>query len=107
MLTPSEDHIGGHIKTSQHVPSGTLDASLPTLRRTLADKRTVVFHCALSQQRGPSAALRYLRDLAAAGGVPEGQKVYVLDRGFVGWAAEFGPDERLTNNFRKELWEGY
>ena len=102
-----KDHIGGHIKTSQHVPSGTLDALLPTLRRKLADKRTVVFHCALSQQRGPSAALRYLRDLEAAGAVPEGQKVYVLDRGFVGWAAEYGPDERLTENFRKELWEGY
>lgn len=99
--------MGGHIKTSQHVPSSTLDAFLPTLRRKLADKRTVVFHCALSQQRGPSAALRYLRDLEAAGAVPEGQKVYVLDRGFVGWAAEFGTDERLTENFRKELWEGY
>lgn len=48
---------------------------LPTLVRQLRDKDTVIFHCALSQQRGPNAALRYLRerdrilatDAAAAG----------------------------------------
>ena len=35
---------------------------LPTLVRQLEDKETVVFHCALSQQRGPAAALRYIRE---------------------------------------------
>ena len=110
---------------------------LPTLVRQLQDKETVVFHCALSQQRGPAAALRYLRErervvaaaqskaakaaapaAATAGeegsaGKVEGeevkeQKVYVLDRGFVGWQEEYGTDERLTEGYRKELWEdGY
>lgn len=56
------DHIGGHIKGSSHVPSNTLDYKIPELVRKLQDKDTVVFHCALSQQRGPSAALRYLRE---------------------------------------------
>jgi Cdc25 family phosphatase len=105
---------------------------LPTLVRQLQDKQTVVFHCALSQQRGPAAALRYLRQrerlvpasrpaAAAAGVAPEGdgaveeeksaapeQKVFVLDRGFVGWQEVYGTDERLTEGYRKELWEdGY
>ena len=96
---------------------------MPTLLRKLADKETVVFHCALSQQRGPSAALRYLREREAqkqqeqqqSGGVAgedaldiDRQKVYVLDRGFVGWQEVYGPDERLTELWRKELWEdGY
>jgi Cdc25 family phosphatase len=113
---------------------------LPTLVRQLQDKETVVFHCALSQQRGPAAALRYIRErdrvLATAGkaadrgeaakegeegkeGEKEGsgegsqpvakaQKVYVLDRGFVGWQEVYGTDERLTEGYRKELWEdGY
>lgn len=31
----------------------------------------------------------------------------MLDLGFVGWAADYGTDQRLTQNFRKELWEGY
>jgi hypothetical protein len=83
--------------------------------RTLQDKETVVFHCALSQQRGPKAALRYLRERERMGGDKEekaegekegkegkkaevvgekdgkegvkvkGQTVYVLDGGFVKW----------------------
>jgi hypothetical protein len=86
-----------------------------------------VFHCALSQQRGPGAALRYLRERdriipavttsddqaapAANGPLQKhlpAQKVYVLDRGFVGWQELFGEDERLTEGYRKELWQdGY
>ncbi|EAA33370.1 hypothetical protein GE21DRAFT_6454 [Neurospora crassa] len=139
-----DDYIGGHIKGSQNVPSHKLDAMLPTLVRQLQDKETVVFHCALSQQRGPSAALRYIRErdrlmpkevetkLAASveeavgadgegevkkkQGEEEGeekkkpvdQKVFVLDRGFVGWQEAFGLDERLTEGYSKELWrDGY
>ncbi|KXX75857.1 Arsenate reductase 2.1 [Madurella mycetomatis] len=133
-----DDYIGGHIKGSQNVPSRTLDAMLPTLVRQLQDKETVVFHCALSQQRGPGAALRYIRErerLLASGkldgesskaridgkedrtaaevGVEQApavaeQKVYVLDRGFVGWQEVYGTDERLTEGYRKELWQdGY
>ena len=112
------------------MPSHTLDAMLPTLVRQLQDKETVVFHCALSQQRGPSAALRYLRERErilgankAATGPSSGaeasdasgentakkeQNVFVLDRGFVGWQEVYGTDERLTEGYRKELWEnGY
>ncbi|KAK3294541.1 uncharacterized protein B0H64DRAFT_475989 [Chaetomium fimeti] len=132
-----DDYIGGHIKGSVNVPSRTLDAMLPTLVRQLQDKETVVFHCALSQQRGPAAALRYIREKEAVeraaaekkeaaagadgvdqegggggggggGGDGKVQKVVVLDRGFVGWQEVYGTDERLTEGYRKELWEdGY
>ncbi|KAH7143806.1 Rhodanese-like domain-containing protein [Dactylonectria macrodidyma] len=108
-----DDYLGGHIKGSTNVPAHTLDAMLPTLVRTLKDKKTVVFHCALSQIRGPSAALKYLRErdglLRAMGEEPrgEGQEVLVLDRGFSGWQEVYGPDERLTEAYRKELWEDY
>lgn len=91
---------------------------MPTLVRRLQDKKTVVFHCALSQQRGPSAALRYLREReqilkpAEKGTESDqsesGQLVFVLDQGFVGWQASYGEDERLTEGYNKELWkEGY
>ncbi|PKS07389.1 hypothetical protein jhhlp_005991 [Lomentospora prolificans] len=130
-----DDHIGGHIKGSMNVPSRTIDAMMPTLLRKLESKQTVVFHCALSQQRGPSAALRYLREVerlkserslssseaeaeataeveAASDAIQKakdrGQKVYVLDRGFVGWQELYGEDERLTSGYRKDLWKnGY
>lgn len=82
---------------------------LPTLVRKLQDKQTVVFHCALSQQRGPSAALRYLRDrdgVLATLGIDSAarQAVYVLDRGFTGWQAVYGDDERLTEAYVKDMW---
>lgn len=44
------------------MPSHQLDEWMPTLLRQLEDTKTVVFHCALSKQRGPSAALRYIRE---------------------------------------------
>lgn len=56
------DYIGGHIANGINVPTHTHDYRMPELVRTLKDKETVVFHCALSQQRGPSSALRYLRE---------------------------------------------
>ncbi|KAJ2902171.1 phosphoprotein phosphatase-like protein [Zalerion maritima] len=112
------DHLGGHIKGSLHFPSGTLESMMPTLIRKVEDKKAVVFHCALSQQRGPSAAVRYLREMYRLGKWPkegeaeaeaeEGQTVYVLDKGFVGWQEEYGEDERLTEGYRKEIWkDGY
>ena len=53
-----DDHIGGHITSSTHIPSASLDHRIPVIVRTMAGKEIVVFHCALSQQRGPAAALR-------------------------------------------------
>jgi Cdc25 family phosphatase len=129
-LTILVDYIGGHIKHSTHVPSSTLAHKIPELVRKLKDKETVIFHCALSQMRGPGAALRYLRErerllgpaqkeeqaaavkdeAGAETETPEvkEQKVYVLDDGFVGWVQKYGEDVRLTEGYRKELWkDGY
>lgn len=118
------DHIGGHIRGSTWLPSAELDYKTPELIRTMRDKEVVVFHCALSQQRGPSAALRYLREkerLGDKGGVgkeaeegsgegkEEGrgkeQKVLVLKGGFTEWQEKFGADEGLTEGWRKDIWE--
>ncbi|OAA58335.1 Rhodanese-like protein [Cordyceps fumosorosea ARSEF 2679] len=108
-----DDHLGGHIKGGIHAASAQLEAMMPTLLRRLGGKKTVVFHCMLSQQRGPSAALRYLRERQlqqAQEGKSEGedgQEVLVLENGFEGWRQQYGSDERLTEGYRKELWENY
>jgi rhodanese-related sulfurtransferase len=128
------DHIGGHIKGSTWLPSSQLDYRVPELIRTLKDKEVVVFHCALSQQRGPSAALRYLRErerLAptseseSKGKVEEtgegvekeeegkekekeegrSQKVYVLQGGFTMWQEKYGKDGDLTEGYQRDVWE--
>lgn len=122
------DHIGGHIRGSTWVPSSELDYKMPEVIRTMKDKEVVVFHCALSQQRGPSAALRYLREKERLEGEGEGegkegengegqgqqgsgkkkQKVVVLGGGFTEWQEKFGRDDRLTEGWRKDVWEdGY
>ena len=72
------DHIGGHIKHSIHAPSHTLDTKIPELVRKLQDKETVIFHCALSQQRGPSAALKYMRERERLLGVGKEKKAAEL-----------------------------
>lgn len=84
------DYIGGHIRGCQNVPTATHDYRMPELVRTLKEKDTVVFHCALSQQRGPSSALKYLRERERLHGKDAGdkQKVYVLDGGFQKWQEE-------------------
>lgn len=101
-----DDHIGGHIYTSTHVPSSSLDYKIPELVRKYKNMEIVIFHCALSQQRGPSAARRYVRERArllsheesreqektevvqeVEIGQPKAveQKIYILDGGFVKW----------------------
>jgi rhodanese-related sulfurtransferase len=105
------DHVGGHIKGSTWIPSNTLDFRLPELLRTLKDKDQVIFHCALSQQRGPSAALKYARgreELAGklfGGGEKKNQEVCVLVGGFSMWQAKYGEDERLTEGYVKDIWD--
>ena len=98
------DYIGGHIKGAQNVPSSSLDYRLPELVRKLEGKSKVVFHCALSQQRGPAAARRYHAEKQRAmkesvsqknneessSSSPESaagneQEIYILDGGFNKW----------------------
>jgi rhodanese-related sulfurtransferase len=129
------DHIGGHIKNSLNFPSRSLDATMATLLRKLEDKEVVVFHCALSQERGPRAARKYIQEKGEQGGASSAaaasaettskaasgdstaqqagtatktkQTVYVLDRGFAGWQRVYGRDKDLTEGYRPEIWEDY
>ncbi|KAJ5711465.1 hypothetical protein N7488_005621 [Penicillium malachiteum] len=103
------DHVGGHIRSSTWVPSSSLDVRMPELIRTLKDTETVIFHCALSQQRGPSAALRYAREREYALGAEESQKqdIRVLEGGFVQWQEKYGKDETLTESYVEDIWQDY
>jgi Cdc25 family phosphatase len=111
LILPSfpADHVGGHIISSTWVPSQVLDIRLPELVRLLRDKEQVIFHCALSQQRGPSAALRYARERERILGEEESRKqtVSVLEGGFVYWQAKYGDDLRLTEAYVKDIWDDY
>lgn len=122
------DHIGGHIKGSQWIPSNELDMRMPELLRQNSDKDRVVFHCMLSQQRGPKAALSYARakqnqeqklkrekkredgaeedieDMSSGSGKIAGQEVCVLEGGFEVWKSLYGEDDSLTAGYVKDIW---
>ncbi|KAH0544268.1 hypothetical protein FGG08_001531 [Glutinoglossum americanum] len=102
------DHVGGHIRDSMHVPSDTLDHRIPALVRELEGKKTVVFHCTMSQHRGPGAALQYWRERRRMLGEAGGQEVVVLEGGFMRWQEKYGKDERLTEAYAEDIWaDGY
>ncbi|KZT51515.1 Rhodanese-like protein [Calocera cornea HHB12733] len=100
-----DDHIGGHIAQSVHAPSARFLHDVHKLVDDLKDEQVVVFHCALSQQRGPKAARIYAETRANL--LPDGpaQKVVVLRGGFMQFQAEFRNEPTLFENFRPELWD--
>ncbi len=122
------DYIGGHIRSCIHSPSANLEWKLPELARQLWDKKVVVFHCALSQQRGPLAAAKYAKERERQGrrkfvmedsiteatptesgtaqtSSQQQQKVVVLEGGFVMWQEKYGMDDRITEGYAKCIWE--
>ncbi|XP_068645963.1 dual specificity phosphatase Cdc25 [Aristolochia californica] len=80
-----------HIAGSLHYASETFSQRIPHLIRDVKGKDTLVFHCALSQVRGPSCArffADYLSEVKEDTGI---KKIVVLERGFSGWEASGRP----------------
>ncbi|SMN17708.1 similar to Saccharomyces cerevisiae YGR203W YCH1 Phosphatase with sequence similarity to Cdc25p, Arr2p and Mih1p [Maudiozyma saulgeensis] len=94
------DHIGGHIKGSINIPSSKFVNEMANLKQRMENEqiKMVVFHCAQSQQRGPSAALKFLR-------YSEDEfHIRVLRGGFIEWQERYSSDPQLTSNYIKDLW---
>ncbi|EJU03183.1 Rhodanese-like protein [Dacryopinax primogenitus] len=100
-----DDYLGGHIVQCLHYPSSRFHSDVHSLVEELKDEHVVVFHCALSQQRGPKAARIYAETRAIL--LPEAaeQKVVVLRGGFMQFQAEFRNEPHLFEDFRPELWD--
>jgi rhodanese-related sulfurtransferase len=95
-----EDFAGGHIRAVNHlnIPSYDLssgDAIDEFIKQKLpSNVDTVIVHCYLSQQRGPTAARRIherLKQLEREG-KPE---ICVMMHGWRRWQREFGDDPQL------------
>ncbi|XP_075517372.1 dual specificity phosphatase Cdc25-like [Primulina tabacum] len=86
----------GHISGSLHFASDSFVDKMPNLIEAAKGKDTLVFHCALSQVRGPKCAQR-LTDYIATMKEDVGIKnVMVLERGYNGWEASGKPICRCT-----------
>lgn len=102
------DYVGGHIKGCWHYPANQFQDRLAELHQRLADEKIddVVFHCALSQVRGPKSALRFLRSLESAKESSlDALKVWVLQGGFTTWQRHYGEDTTVTEDYAKDLWQ--
>ncbi|ABN65968.1 predicted protein [Scheffersomyces stipitis CBS 6054] len=107
------DFVGGHIRGCYHYPAGNFHYTLPELQQRLMDNEIndVVFHCALSQVRGPSSSLKFLRSLDDIKDNNlkkyfDNVHVYVLKGGFTRWQAKYGEDEEVTEGYEKDIWQG-
>ncbi|CAN6300240.1 unnamed protein product, partial [Urochloa humidicola] len=86
-----------HIAGSHHFASGSFEARMPELARAASGKDTLVFHCALSQVRGPTCAKmfsHYLGETKEDSGI---KNIMILEHGFNGWEVSGQPVCRCTD----------
>ncbi|QLG71018.1 hypothetical protein HG535_0B00560 [Zygotorulaspora mrakii] len=107
------DYVAGHIKGCWNYPYKRL-ASDDTFMRQLierlyqackdadSDSINVVFHCAQSQQRGPAAAMKLLRELSD--NELDNFNVCVLRGGFNHWQDVYGDDSTVTEDYQPDIW---
>ncbi|KAF3778713.1 Dual specificity phosphatase [Nymphaea thermarum] len=81
-----ERKYDGHIAGSLHVASGSFSENLPSLLAQVKAKDTVVFHCALSQVRGPSCARKFARYLENVNDDINIKEIMILEGGFNRWS---------------------
>ncbi|OCH90927.1 Rhodanese-like protein [Obba rivulosa] len=101
-----DDWRGGNIKGSFNSPSHDFLHKVDDLVERTKAVPTVIFHCALSQVRGPKAARIYseTRDILQSKGEDTPHEVYVLRGGFQDFQAKFRDDPQLVENWDKEVW---
>ncbi|KNE55504.1 hypothetical protein AMAG_01392 [Allomyces macrogynus ATCC 38327] len=106
-----DDFEGGNIPGALHLPSHQLSSPYTFDARPHLDQfmtiPKLIFHCAMSQQRGPKAAMligRLLTEDAATAttAMPE---LYVLRGGFAAWQSAYKTEPDLLENYNAKMWE--
>ncbi|PWA36779.1 rhodanese/Cell cycle control phosphatase superfamily protein [Artemisia annua] len=86
-----ERSYDGHIAGSLHFASDSFVDKIPSLVQAAKGKDTLVFHCALSQVRGPKCARRFADYLAQGKNDAGIKSIMILERGYNGWEASGNP----------------
>ncbi|KDN45415.1 hypothetical protein RSAG8_05002, partial [Rhizoctonia solani AG-8 WAC10335] len=104
-----DDFLGGNIVGCVRAPSSKYLTTVDDLVSKTKDVPKMIFHCALSQQRGPKAARIYAetRNNRLNPGETPTQEIYVLRGGFTEFQRLFKGDPILVEKWRKEVWQGY
>ncbi|KAJ6621782.1 Rhodanese-like protein [Mycena sp. CBHHK59/15] len=99
-----DDYIGGNIKNALNLPSRNFHTDVYGLVQKTAEIKLVVFHCALSQMRGPKAARIYEETRQNIAQDKPPQEVLVLRNGFTEFQRKFKDDPTLVENWDEEVW---
>jgi rhodanese-related sulfurtransferase len=107
-----DDYAGGNIPGAVNIPSRDYHMKVNDLIKEAHEKdvKLLVFHCSLSQQRGPKAARIYeemrsnLYPLAKEAQPGDPKEVAILRDGFTSFQAKFKDDPKLVENWDKEVW---
>jgi len=101
-----DDREGGHILGSLWAPSHKFDEKAERFAEKTKGIPILIFHCALSQVRGPRTARTYaeIRDRTRQpNDIP--QEIYVLRGGFSLFQAMYHSEPELVEGWSKEVWD--
>ncbi|CAL1712419.1 unnamed protein product [Somion occarium] len=102
-----DDWRGGNIKGAHNAPSYDFLSKVDALVERTKNVPLVVFHCTLSQVRGPKAARIYAQTrhiLHTSAGEGSVHEVCILRGGFQDFQAKFKDDPDLVENWDQEVW---
>jgi len=100
-----DDFVGGNIVGCLNKPASEFLAHVDSVVKDTKDVPLIVFHCALSQVRGPKAARIYeqtRKHMYGDDDVPH--EVAVLREGFTLFQQKFKDDPALVENYKEEYW---
>jgi Cdc25 family phosphatase len=100
-----DDFFVGNIPGCRHIPSHEFLESACEFVKEFEQIPLLVFHCALSQVRGPKCMQRYrtLRDQQAS--TSTAQRVRVLRGGFANWLSCYKNDPSCVEHVDHVYWE--
>lgn len=107
-----DDFRGGNIVGARNVPTESFAhdenrEALRSLAEEMRDVPKVVFHCALSQVRGPKAARIYSEIRKEVVGEEKPQEVLVLRHGFTGFQQRFRVSFAVRGELVGPVWTWY
>lgn len=99
-----DDYEGGNIKGAMNYPSREFLLNVDKLVAETKDVPVMVFHCTLSQVRGPKAARIYQETRENIIDAAPEQAVYVLRNGFSDFQIKYKDDPLLVENWDRDVW---